>query len=149
VSGTFDGRDLFAPVAGHLSLGVTPASFGHKTGSWTELAFAKPRIVGEKVIGEVIHIDAFGNLISNIDEGQLGEFARGQSLVVRIGKAHIEGLKKAYWEGKKYEPIALIGSGGLLEISVREGNAREILNVDKWEKIVVQLAVGPKLAGNG
>jgi S-adenosylmethionine hydrolase len=135
VSDTFHGRDLFAPVAGHLSLGVDPANFGHKMESWTELPFPKPRITEAKVIGEIIHIDAFGNLISNIDVDQLAEFGGRRHIVARIGKERIEGLKKGYWEGKKDEPIALIGSGGFLEISVREGNAQKKLRVRKGNRI--------------
>jgi S-adenosylmethionine hydrolase len=147
VSNTFHGRDLFAPVAGHLSLGVDPANFGHKMESWTELPFSKPRIIKGKLIGKIVHIDTFGNLISNIDEGQFSGFTRGQSFVVRIGEARIEGVKKGYWEGKKDEPIALIGSGGFLEISVREGNAQKKLRVRKGNRVIVECGLQIEIIG--
>ncbi len=138
VSDTFHGRDLFAPVAGHLSLGVSPGKFGDRIGSWTELPFPKARIIGGELIGAIIHIDAFGNLISNIDRGQLTEFSGKRHIVVRIGKKRINGLKSGYWEGKMDELIALIGSGGFLEISVREGSARKMLKVDRGDRISIR-----------
>jgi len=137
VSDTFHGRDLFAPVAGHLSLGVSPMNFGEKVESWTELSCRKPRMLEGKLVGEIIYVDAFGNLISNIDKTQLSEFAKGRHFIVRIGKKCIGGLKIGYWEGKKNEPIALVGSGGFLEISVREGSAQKKLRVSKRNRIEI------------
>jgi S-adenosylmethionine hydrolase len=87
------------------------------------------------LIGEILHIDAFGNLISNIDKEQLFHFVKDHSFVIRIGKRAIQGLKKGYREGKRNEPMALIGSGGFLEISVREGNAQKLLKIKKGDPI--------------
>jgi S-adenosyl-L-methionine hydrolase (adenosine-forming) len=140
VSTTFHGRDLFAPVAAYLSLGVKPGAFGPILDSWVELDFEKLRIRGGKLIGEILQIDAFGNLISNINEEQLFHFVKNHSFVIRTGKRDIQGLKKGYWEGKGNEPMALIGSGGFLEISVREGNAQRMLNVKKRDRITVQIS---------
>ena len=103
ISTTFHGRDLFAPVAGHLSLGVEPKDFGKEVNSWTELIFRKPRVEGKKLMGEVLHIDAFGNLISNIDEGQFLQFVKDRPFIVKVGKKIIRGLRKGYWEVKKGE----------------------------------------------
>lgn len=138
-STTFHGRDLFAPVAAYISLGVKPEAFGLILESWVELDFGKPRVTGGKLIGEILHIDAFGNLISNIDEKELFHFVKDHSFVIRIEKRAIQGLKKGYWEGKRNEPMALIGSGGFLEISVREGNAQKMLKVKKRDQIVVSV----------
>jgi S-adenosylmethionine hydrolase len=140
VSTTFHGRDLFAPVAAYLSLGVKPGAFGPILDSWVELDFEKLRIRGGKLIGEILQIDAFGNLISNINEEQLFHFVKNHSFVIRTGKRDIQGLKKGYWEGKGNEPMALIGSGGFLEISVREGNAQRMLKVKKRDRITVQIS---------
>ncbi len=140
ISTTFHGRDLFAPVAAYLSLGVKPEAFGPKLDSWVELDFEKPRITGGKLIGEILHIDAFGNLISNINEEQLFHFVKDHSFVIRIGKRDIKGLKKGYWEGKRNEPMALIGSGGFLEISVKEGNAQKMLKVRKGDQVTIEIS---------
>jgi S-adenosylmethionine hydrolase len=80
VSTTFHGRDLFAPVAAYLSLGVKSSEFGSELDSWVELDLKKPQARRGGLLGEIFHIDDFGNLISNIDEEQLFHFVEGHSL---------------------------------------------------------------------
>ncbi len=137
VSKTFHGRDLFAPVAAHLSLGIKPDAFGHKIDSIKELGFQKPVLKNGKLSGEILHIDTFGNLVSNIDEETLFRFTKKQPFVIRAGRKTIRDLKKGYWEGKKGELIALLGSGGFLEVSVREGNAQKMLKVKRGDPIQI------------
>ena len=144
ISSVFHGRDLFAPVAGHLSLGVRPGAFGPKVNSWMRLHFQKPAEKGQRLIGEILHIDAFGNLVSNIDDLTLLRFARRRSLVIRVKKVSVHGLKSGYWEGEKGEVVALIGSEGFLEISVREGNAQELIRAKKGDPVEIQLEGKPK-----
>ena len=135
VSSTFHGRDIFAPVAAHLSFGIKPNAFGYEINSLKELKIQKPVVKEGKLLGEIVHIDAFGNLVSNIEEGRLFRFIQSRPFVIRAGKKVISGLKKGYWEGKKGELIGLLGSGGFLEISVREGNAQKFLKVKKGDPI--------------
>jgi len=139
VSMTFHGRDIFAPVAAHLSLGIKPNVFGYEIGSLEELEFEKPIIKERKLLGEILHIDTFGNLVSNIDEEKLFRFIQSRPFVIRAGREAIHGLKKEYWEGKKGELIAILGSGGFLEISVREGNAQKMLGVKRGDTIKIQV----------
>ena len=139
VSPTFHGRDLFAPVAAHLSFGIAPESFGRVIKSWNEISFPEPVLRQEKLIGEVVHIDTFGNLVCNIDYKNLLKFSKTRPFVIKIGKRTMRGLKKGYWEGRKDEPMALIGSGGFLEISVREGNAQRLLKAKKGDPIKISL----------
>ena len=138
VSTTFHGRDIFAPVAAHLSLGIKAGAFGNKADSLEGLGFRRPVIQEGKLRGEILHVDAFGNLVSNIDEGRLFQFIRGRPFVVRAGRRTIRGLKKGYWEGEKGEPIALFGSGDFLEICVREGNAQKALKVKRGDPIRIR-----------
>lgn len=138
VSSTFHGRDIFAPVAAYLSLGVKPESFGPSIKSWRQVPFPDPAMKQGKLVGEIIHVDAFGNLVSNIDRSSLLDFSKGCSFTIHIGRRNISGLKKGYWEGKKNEPMGLFGSMGFLEISVREGNAQKSLNIKKGNRIVVR-----------
>jgi S-adenosyl-L-methionine hydrolase (adenosine-forming) len=138
VSPTFQGRDLFAPVAAYLSLGIKPETLGERTHTWVELNLGKPKQKAKTLVGEILHVDAFGNLISNIDGKRLSVFTEGHSFSFRVGTHTFRGLKKGYWEGKKSEIIALIGSGGFLEISVRDGNAQKKLNAKKGDKIRIQ-----------
>jgi S-adenosylmethionine hydrolase len=139
VSPTFHGRDIFAPVAAHLSLGVKPRAFGLEMEDWVKLRVPQPRRSEGKLLGEIIHIDAFGNLITNVREQGLSEFTRGGSPVLRVGRRTIQGIRKGYWEGEPSEPMALIGSSGFLEISIREGNAQKALRLNKGDKIQIQL----------
>ena len=139
ISSTFHGRGIFAPVATYLSLGVKPESFGPSIKSWHEIPFPDPAMKQEKLIGEIVHVDAFGNLVSNIDRKSLLQFSKGGPFVIKIGKRTMRGLKKGYWEGRKDESMALIGSGGYLEISVREDNAQKAFNVKRGDKITVSV----------
>jgi S-adenosylmethionine hydrolase len=137
ISSTFHGRDIFAPVAAHLSLGVKPESFGPSIISWQNLSIPDSAMKQGKLIGEILHIDAFGSLVSNIDHKSLLQFLKGRPFIIKIGKRTLRGLKKGYWEGKRDEPIALIGSGSFLEISVREGNAQKALKMKRGDPIIV------------
>jgi S-adenosylmethionine hydrolase len=138
VSRTFHGRDVFAPVAGHLSVGIKPNAFGYEINSLKKLRVQKPVVKEGKLLGEILHVDTFGNLISNIDEGKLFRFIKGRLFAIRAGRKTIRGLKKGYWEAKKGELIALLGSGGFLEISAREGSAQKMLKVKKGDPILIR-----------
>ncbi len=137
MSTTFHGRDVFAPVAAHLSKGVQPQAFGQEIDTWESLNIPGPKRKGRGLQGEILHIDGFGNLISNISEACLSEFSGAHSLSFQVGKSVIDGLKTAYCEAKRGEAMALIGSTGFLEVSVREGNARKELGVTRGDKIEV------------
>lgn len=138
ISHTFHGRDIFASVAGHLTLGLAPKTLGRRIDSLKTLNFPEPSVREKGLMGEVIHVDSFGNLISNIDGDKLSRYTRGGPFLIRAGKKTIRELKRGYWEGKTGEPIALFGSGGLLEIAVREGSAEKHLKIKKGDKIIVQ-----------
>jgi S-adenosylmethionine hydrolase len=139
VSTTFHGRDIFAPIAGHLSRGMSPKTLGQKIGSWVDLVFENPVVRGNELMGKVVHTDAFGNLITNITQKVLADFVKNKRLVLGVGKTGIQGLREGYWEVKKGDPVALIGSGGLLEISIREGNAGKVLKVRAGAKVRVRV----------
>jgi S-adenosylmethionine hydrolase len=140
VSMTFHGRDIFAPVAAHLSLGVKQNAFGDEIDSLEKFSFEKPITKNGKLIGGILHIDSFGNLVSNIDEEKFFRFIQDRPYIIRVGRKIIHGLKRGYWKGRRGEPIALIGSGGFLEISIREGNAQKVLKVKKGGLIVISIS---------
>jgi S-adenosylmethionine hydrolase len=134
VSRTFHGRDIFAPVAAHLSLGVPMKEFGEPLSSITILPLAEIHTEPDgSIIGQVIHLDGFGNLITNITEADL---PRGK-LVVTIGNKSISGLSPNYVQGEKL--VALVGSSGYLEIAVREGNAANFLNAVIGSEVKVKI----------
>lgn len=136
VSQTFHGRDIFAPVAAHLSAGVDPADFGPAAESIVELALPEPDVTADGVRGEVIYVDRFGNLITNLDSAALDGF-RGRSLSVTIGSNAVAGPVTAYAAVEEGTPLALIGSWSVLEIAIRNGNAAERLGARPGTPVTV------------
>lgn len=138
ISKTFHGRDIFAPVAAYLSLKIKPENFGKKIGSWVKLDLKEPILKGDKLLGEIVYIDSFGNLISNIDQKRLMSFIGSTLFNIKIKRKKISEIKQGYWEGKEGEILALIGSRGFLEISVKNGNARTTLKAKICDPIIIE-----------
>jgi S-adenosyl-L-methionine hydrolase (adenosine-forming) len=123
VSNTFHGRDIFAPVAAHLSLGVPLEALGDPIGDWVRLSWCAAAFrAGDEIAGRVVHIDRFGNIVTNIGEEMLAGMDRAR-IVVRIGGRVVRGVKTTYADAARGEPIALISSSWQVEIAVRDGNA--------------------------
>jgi len=131
VSNTFHGRDIFAPVAAHLSLGVPFAEFGDNIDIISVLPAQKPRIGSGIVTGNIIYIDHFGNLITNIGKDLIT--GRSTDMTVKIGNREIKGLSRNYSGGQ--ELLALIGSSGRLEIALREGSASQYLGAHIGDEV--------------
>ncbi len=137
VSATFHGRDIFAPCAAHLSLGVPLEAMGEPITDWVRLPYTLPSRRGDgAIVGRVAHIDRFGNLVTNIGEEML-EGKHHERLVIEIAGKKIIGLKHAYADGATGELIALIDSGWVLEIAQREGNAARALGVSVGDGVVL------------
>jgi S-adenosylmethionine hydrolase len=124
VSQTFHGRDIFAPAAAHLSLGIAPEEMGPAVDihELTTIAIPKPVLDEKGILGEVIRVDHFGNLITNISQEALGAFAPDGTIELEIKGEKIKGLKSSYEEGGAGEIIALWGSAGFIEIALKQGN---------------------------
>ena len=135
-SATFHGRDIFAPVAAHLSLGVPPANFGEPLSSFVTLRV--PQVVREKnqLVGEIIYIDGYGNLFTNISERDLTGLS-GNRIKVAVGSVIIRGLASSYDSVEANDLAALINSWGVLEIAANKGNAREKCGAKVGDKITV------------
>ena len=129
VSATFHGRDIFAPAAAHLWRGVKLESLGPPVrDGLTHLELAEPREGIDELRGEVLYVDGFGNLVSNIERDALARFeARfpAMRLSVRIGSGRADGDIQAYGDARKGVPLATFGSFELLEIAVRDGSAAQ------------------------
>lgn len=122
VSHTFHGRDIFAPVAAHVSKGVTLERLGESFHDYVVGNVKKPVEGKTEIIGEIIHIDKFGNGVTNID----GTLLKGRSkIMIRIKGHELDELCRAYTDVPVGEPLALVGSGGTLEISVHRGDAKQ------------------------
>lgn len=136
VSNTFQGRDIFAPVAAHLSLGVSLADFGPPVRDLVRLPIPTFYVSDDKLTGQIIKIDRFGNAITNIPEDALP--TRASTYEIRIGQTCLTRINRAYAESEIGEPLAIIGSFGLLEIAVNGGSAEETLGLKRGDTIAVQ-----------
>jgi S-adenosylmethionine hydrolase len=122
VSSTFHGRDVFAPAAAHLSLGVDPALLGPPAGTWVTLPTSAPVITEDHLAGEVTLVDPFGNLITNIPGEAFLRWA-GRPVTVRVGGAEVTRRVRTYGEAAAGELVALVSSLGTLEVAVCQGSA--------------------------
>lgn len=127
ISQTFHGRDVFAPVAGHLTTGVKPAAFGKVIHDYLLPVHLDPRRIGKRHwTGSIVKVDRFGNLITNLRPDALPEIlTRAFTLVA--GVTPIEKMVRTYAEGAYGQPVLIVGSTGYLEIIVNQGNAAKLL----------------------
>jgi len=139
VSRTFHGRDVLAPVAAHLSRGVETSALGSAIDPARAVRVEGLRAclqASGEVCGRIIHIDRFGNLISNIDAGALKP--RGSSWEVACGSVRMQGLSGTYADAAPGTVLALIGSRGYLEIAVNSGSARDFCSARKGDAVRVR-----------
>ncbi len=135
VSPTFHGRDVFAPVAAGLSLGLSPYEFGEKTDVLTVLPIAKPQLLAPgELLGHVMHTDRFGNLVTDIRSSDLPP----GPVEISIGGSRIDGISHHYMEVAGL--MALIGSSGYMEISLNNGSAARYLDATVGEEVIVLAA---------
>ena len=140
VSSTFHGRDVFAPAAAHLAKGLPPAEFGPEIREVVRPEFAKVKCVKGALMGEVLHVDHFGNIITNVNEEQLVNLHAKSSLNVCLPNCKVTlNLGKTYAEAKPEEALALIGSHGYVEIAVNQGSAAEKFQARPGDKIKLSL----------
>lgn len=143
VSRTFHGRDIIAPVGAHLSGGFDVRKLGPEIdlpdAVHLDDLYASISENGE-FVGQIVVIDDFGNLITNIDFKKLPEVSltgQEKKIQVKIGSHVITGLSEIYDSVESNTPLALIGSRGFLEIAVNNGNAALVLNAEKGDRVRV------------
>ena len=137
VSPTFHGRDILAPVAAHLSLGLNPKRLGNPLDSLETLPFPRPAVQPGQIVGQVIHIDSFGNLITNIASDDLAGLLALESATVECKSARTTGLMNTYGNRPPGSLIAVVGSSGRLELAVVNGNAAATFAVSLDEPVIV------------
>lgn len=136
-SSTFHGRDIFAPVAAHLASGVALEEFGPSVDGLQVSHWAIPASDRHGIQGWVVHIDRFGNLMTNIPSELVRNFAQNDKLRIYVGTHILRGLVPTYGSVPEGEAAALIGSSGTLEIAVNKGNAAQLLGVYQGAAISV------------
>jgi S-adenosyl-L-methionine hydrolase (adenosine-forming) len=139
VSHTFHGRDIFAPVAAHIANGVSPLDIGPETSRMVVPGFGKIVKGRKSVTGEVVYVDSFRNVITNITGKDLEGVGLCQESRLRVDdiRARLR-FCNAYGEVEVGEPLALIGSHGFLEISVNQGDASTDFGLKIGDKITVR-----------
>ncbi|GJQ59925.1 MAG: hypothetical protein D8M57_13930 [Candidatus Scalindua sp. AMX11] len=139
LSNTFHGRDIFAPVAAHLSRGMNHQKLGEEIDKIRKIDLPKPILSpGGDLTGEVIYIDHFGNLITNITSKILNRLeVKLQKLSIIAGGKRINTIGTSYTDVKEKDLLAIIGSTGFLEISVNQGSAKNLLQLNKGDKLII------------
>lgn len=136
-SNTFHGRDVFAPVAAHLAEGVQLNELGEPIDELITYRWAVPISDKDGVQGWVVHIDRFGNLITNISADLIQSLAAEPGIRIYAGNTILDELVPAFASVPDGEPAAYIGSSGTLEIAINKGNAREMLSVEKGAQVSI------------
>ncbi len=146
ISATFHGRDLFAPAAARLACGVNLAEMGEPispAGLVALSSLSPQRLPGGSWLGQILHVDRFGNLISDIRDIRCGPTIpaperRPTQVVVWVGKERIAGVIRTYTDVAPGELVAYVGSSGHLEIAVRDGSAAARLGVGVGDAVRVE-----------
>jgi len=137
VSNTFHGRDLFAPVAAHLSKGWPIQKAGPATKGFVKIDWPEPGRSSRSITGEIVYIDRFGNAITNIDREAL--FAPTESpCEVLVKHTRLCQLGSFYQAAPARKPIAIFGSSGFLEIALNGGSAAKKLDLKIGDAVTLQ-----------
>lgn len=137
-SNTFHGRDIFAPVAAHLSKGCSFDELGQPLDSLVTYRWAVPISDKDGIQGWVVHIDRYGNLITNIPSSMIRENIRQSSQIrIYVGNTILHEISTTFASVTDGEPVAYIGSSDKLEIAINRGNAKEMLGIEKGAQISI------------
>lgn len=141
ISATFHGRDVFAPAAAYLASGVDPEELGPEIRDYVVPSFAYPELRAKDLVGEILYIDNFGNVITNVSIDDLMEIGikAGERLVIRHkNKSYYANLFTAYGDAEPGSLLALIGSHGFLEIAVNQGKASRKLRLKTGDALIIR-----------
>jgi S-adenosylmethionine hydrolase len=137
VSNTFHGRDIMAPVAAHLSLGLPPEQLGASVDTLNLLAWPRAERQADSVTGHIVWSDRFGNLITDIGRADLPDDIDHSTISIHIGRHKLTGIVRTYSDGQPHTAVALFGSNGLLEVAIVQGNAASDLHLGTRDRVVV------------
>jgi hypothetical protein len=142
VSDVFDGRDTFGPTGALLAKGVDPEEIGPEIEEYIRLPMYEPKITEDAVEATIIHVDGFGNLVTNVTYevlDQLGVSGDSSFDVKVSGKEYRLPYVKRFSAVATGEPLILVAGGGYMEFAVNQGNAQERLGIGKGEKVRIIL----------
>lgn len=138
ISNAFHGRDIFAPAAANLAKGTLPSEFGPEIHKIVTPKFARITKRKNTLTGEVIHIDGFGNIVTNFSEKELESMGIKGMINIKLKNTKLKlKLCKAYAEAEARKPLAIIGSHNFLEISINQGNAADTFKTKVGDKVIL------------
>jgi S-adenosyl-L-methionine hydrolase (adenosine-forming) len=137
ISDTFHGRDIFSPVAARLAGGVAPSEVGPVVDDPMRRDPPQPLIWQEQLTGEVIHVDSFGNIITNISRGIFESATRGKRFRIMTNGKTIDRLSRTYEDVPPGKALALFGSLEMLEIATHGGRADRQIGAGKGDPVQV------------
>lgn len=140
VSSTFHGRDVFAPAAAHIFNGAALASMGPRLERIEQVSIARPEDRERTLVGRVIYVDGFGNLVTNLSREAIRQFAArfpARTLLTRIRRGAAMKILKAYGDAPRGAALATFGSFELLEVAIRDGNAAAFFRAGEGTPVTV------------
>ncbi|MFO8077201.1 MAG: SAM-dependent chlorinase/fluorinase, partial [Thermoplasmatota archaeon] len=141
VSDTFHGRDIFTPIAAHILNGLPFEQIGPRIQDVIDISFQQPSILDNMIMGAVLYVDRFGNIVTNISSNQMQRMAHsGDELTLQMNDQRKKiPFVNTYGAVEKKGLLALIGSSGFLEISVNQGDASELLQASMNDTFQIQV----------
>jgi S-adenosylmethionine hydrolase len=140
VSRTFEGRDRFAPAAGWLARGIEPTAMGRPLTKWETLAIPSASVDAGRLVGEILRVDRFGNLVSNIDRRTFEQFRHDRPIEIAVDGHAVDRLVQTYAEAESGSVCALFGSTDHLEVAINGGSAAERLGAGRGASVRIDLA---------
>ncbi|MBI4263963.1 MAG: SAM-dependent chlorinase/fluorinase [Acidobacteria bacterium] len=140
VSRTFEGRDRFAPAAAWLAKGIELTGLGRALASWQWLEVPEPAVTGDEIVGEVLRVDRFGNLVTNVDRRTFERFAGGGAIEIAAGTHAVDKVVATYAEAEPGSVCAVFGSTEHLEVAVNGGSAAERLGLARQARVTISRA---------
>jgi S-adenosylmethionine hydrolase len=135
---TFHGRDVFAPAAAHLAAGIRLPELGSACGpdSLVRLELSRPVAAGHGYVARIVHVDRFGNLVTDLAAEELG--GSPGAWRVKVGEVAVAGLSSTFADVEAGEPVAYVGSSGLLELAVGQGNAAREWGIGVGAEVLIE-----------
>lgn len=137
VSRTFEGRDRFAPAAAWLAKGIDLSGLGRVLTTWHTLDVPEPALAEDRIVGEVLRVDRFGNLVTNLDRHIFERFASAGSIEIVAGTQAVGKVVATYADAEPGTVCALFGSSEHLEVAVNGGSASERLNLARGARVCI------------
>ncbi len=137
ISDTFHGRDIFSPAAAHLARGTPTSELGPVVTDPVRRDPPQPVVWQDQIMGEVIHIDSFGNIITNVSREVFEMVARGKRFRIIINGKSIDRISRSYQEVERGKALAIFGSIDMLEVAIHSGRADRRIGAGKGDPVQI------------